>query len=340
MYQITIKKLSDFNEKDLVYIIGPDPKFEDSEFNENLEKVIEIYENFKNKKNRCRTSQIQFRSEVVMPFQNKREMTGLNNKFDSGLPNIRFSCYINSVIQALRIVFNELDITLNNSLPFSKSLEKLITSLNEKSGIYLNDYNNFLELLLSESWARGDPRDAKEFFTYILGKLKSEGNNLLNELFTTKITKIHQFECSYTFKQKQIKYDDSVTIINGNSFNLRECIKKRINNQSIIRDYPCDLCNRTENCLEIIQPVTMAKVYLVYFDPNLGVPITNILHTNNLICAISFTKGNVNHFKTYTLKKIYDDSNEISRDFYSTSFNFQSTRSSNIDLAYLLFIKA
>jgi hypothetical protein len=255
-------------------------------------------------------------------------------QFTTGLPNIRNSCYINSIIQTMRIVFENFSITLNNSGKFSASLKKLIENLTTFKGVNLEDYNDFLDKLRLENWARGDARDVKEFFTFIIGKLISENNTSIEGLFTTFIQKEHTIRCSYMRKTDKKTIPDSVTVINYTGNSIVECIKKKIEcSEGQIYDYPCIFCKGKEICQEKIVPISKAKVHVLYIDPHHNLSSIRVPIHRDVLCFISFTPGSINHFKCHSSGVVFDDDK-----VYNQHQEFHQNFQNNQELAYLIFM--
>lgn len=252
--------------------------------------------------------------------------------FTSGLPNISNSCYINSVLQALRIVFKEHQIKLTSNGTYSYHIKKVLESLENNHGVYLSDYNSLILNLRTENWANGECRDAKEFFAFIINKLKSEGNPDIENLFTSHIRKVYSLECNH-----REEYKDSVMIMNYTSSSVASCIENRLNKKSRINEYPCKICKRLKSGNEDISTERMAKVNVIYTDPT-----TRPFHWSHFesqgyspLCAIVISFGPVNHFKTISKKIVYDDTREYEAERFSYHGNAGRT-----DLSYLIFIKA
>ena len=240
-------------------------------------------------------------------------------------------------MQVLRIIFTEYQVLIDSSGLFSGRIKKILDSLTNRQGVFIKDYYEFIQVLNTEGWGRGDTRDTKEFFTFIIEKLKSEGNRQLEGLFSTKIEKQHKIDCKFCasnafyWRNDNIeKFADSVTIINVTSSSLAESIRNRIERESsLISDYPCKKCNRPAYCSEKIQPTLVAKVFVLYQDPNKARTFNQKYQNSaGFICSIAIRPGHINHFVVYTKNKIIDDNEELPLNGYY----------GRADIDYLIFL--
>jgi hypothetical protein len=298
---------------------------------EGFQRIIQLYNTIKQTNESTIT-----RHELQKNNQNYMNFGTSTLQFSKGLPNISNSCYINSVLQVLKIIFDRFQIILNSSGQYSHSVMKLINSLIINKGVDIQDYKNFINQLRQENWARGDARDSKEFFTFLLGKLKSENNNSIDNLFTTTIEKQHKVTCSIRRIPETKKFQDSVTIITSDGRSISESINKKIDSTGFINDYPCSYCHNKERCEEKIIPLTKARINVLYIDPRMKIPATMYLNHPDVLCFITFTHGAVNHFKVHSRGKVFDDDKEYSENQLNNQFGYGLSYIQ--EFVYLIFV--
>jgi hypothetical protein len=252
------------------------------------------------------------------------------NSFSQGLPNRGNTCYINSVLQALKIVFTEFGITLRAVGGYSSCISTLLDSLQAKRGVFLNDYDSLLQKLRIEGWGNGTMRDAKEFFTFLVGKLRTEGNSEIERLFSTEVKKTYSCTCG-----RKEEYTDTVMVINGIGAGYTESINQRLRRRGQINAYACNFCYRQSVCNEEIapDPLKTAKVMVVYHDPTKMQGPSQRVQTSygKVLCFIIYCPGPAPHFKMCSEGNMYDDSRYYSANTYNAC--------GTIEQPYLVFIK-
>ena len=236
MYKINITKLSHLNQRESKEILLREDMSEsdiDQETKNLMDIVIEKYQNIINRSNskNQEAESIRTLSARQSPFKNPYQSQALaRNEFTTGLPKLNNNCYINSTVRALQIIFNEFGITLENLGAYSIRTKKIIDSLTQNQGVNIRDYYEFIQVLNSDGWGRGEIRDAKEFFTFLIEKLRIEGNRSLEGFFSSKIEKEHRIDCktcnsgSYYGQLNIERFTDTVTIINITSHSVTESI--------------------------------------------------------------------------------------------------------------------
>jgi hypothetical protein len=250
--------------------------------------------------------------------------------WSNGLPNMGNTCYINSVLQILRHVFEGLNFVLTSKGSYSSIIRSLFDEM--KSAIEIDGtYRELLAKIHYDGWTRSAQRDAKEFLLFIIKKLKDEGNTLLSSIFTSNVKKIHHVRCYYHDEIQT--FDDNLTIVTMTTASFQSSFAKKLNNSATkIMDYQCPKCERPAHCEEEIRSEP-SKVAIFYIDP--GFPHSRLFEQREsfgtFLGAIMIGLGRVNHFKAICDEGgrlvTYDDSNVYPFNSYTQ------------DKAYLMFFR-
>ena len=146
--------------------------------------------------------------------QTKSFGLGLSSAPESGLRNLGNTCYLNSVIQALKPL-NLFRSALSIQSSISNELIKLYEEMDRSSVV---SPTKFVEKMrdLNPNWGNGRPQDSKEFLLFLIKNLNDER---VESVFAWKIKKTLKLRCRCV-----INLDEKLILISLPRGELRDSI--------------------------------------------------------------------------------------------------------------------
>ena len=172
-----------------------------------------------------------------------------------GLRNVGATCYLNSIIQALRSIpeFNTLVANHKDCTPLFASLNALLEELQTEGRTPVNPREfvvEFISAVKNPDIRLGYQADAEEALHLLLDALnegipKREGlKKPLEELFYGETeTTLTCSSCRHTAFRKE-QFDSLSLEIPGPGATLHDCLATAFGVKEVLEDYTCDICKR------------------------------------------------------------------------------------------------
>ena len=192
--------------------------------------------------------------------QTKSFGLGLSSAPESGLRNLGNTCYLNSVIQALKPL-NLFRSALSIQSSISNELIKLYEEMDRSSVV---SPTKFVEKMrdLNPNWGNGRPQDSKEFLLFLIKNLNDER---VESVFAWKIKKTLKLRCRCV-----INLDEKLILISLPRGELRDSImssfeKRRKSEKNEYPNFYCEKCCSENLCIETREVAHPPPKYAIFY---------------------------------------------------------------------------